>query len=175
MAAVKDYPTLIRAFARFAGQVPSARLVLVGGGGELHTCRQLADSLGVAEKIWMPGPREDIPELMRAMNVFVLPSLNEGISNTILEAQASGLPVIATAVGGNVELVEAGVNGLLVRPGDADGLAQALLTYFEHPALRERHGREARARVEARFSIPAMVRAYEAVYEKALAETGRHG
>jgi sugar transferase (PEP-CTERM/EpsH1 system associated) len=179
MAEVKDYHTLARAFVSLLHNKPEAarraRLVIVGEGVSREACRQLLADAGVAALAWLPGERHDIADVMRALDVFVLPSLNEGISNTILEAQASGLPVIATAVGGNVELVEAGVNGLLVRPGDADGLAQALLTYFEHPALRERHGREARARVEARFSIPAMVRAYEAVYEKALAKTGRHG
>ncbi len=77
---------------------------------------------------------------MQVLDVFVLPSKNEGISNTILEALASGLPVIATAVGGNVELVEEGVNGMLVQPGDVAGMAQALLGYLDAPARIAEHG-----------------------------------
>jgi glycosyltransferase involved in cell wall biosynthesis len=100
--------------------------------------------------------------------VFVLPSKNEGISNTILEALASGLPVIATAVGGNVELVEPGVNGLLVRAGDVAEMAQALLAYSAQPARVAEHGRQARRMAEQRYSIPVMAEAYAAVYERTL-------
>jgi glycosyltransferase involved in cell wall biosynthesis len=98
----------------------------------------------------------------------VLPSKNEGISNTILEALASGLPVIATAVGGNVELVDSGVNGMLVQPGDVAGMAQALLGYLDAPARIAEHGRTARRLAEQRYSIPAMAEAYAAVYDQTL-------
>lgn len=173
MAEVKDYPTLVRAFIRLvrdnAGAKRRARLVIAGEGVARQQCRQLLAEAGLSDQAWLPGERHDIADIMCALDVFVLPSLNEGISNTILEAQASGLPVIATRVGGNVELVEGGMNGSLFVPGDEAGLAQALLTYFQDEAMLDRQGSEARKRVESRFSIPAMARAYEAVYEQVLA------
>ena len=172
MAEVKDYPTLARAFIRLvrdnAGAERHARLVIVGEGVARQQCLQLLAEAGLGALAWLPGERHDIADIMRALDVFVLPSLNEGISNTILEAQASGLPVIATRVGGNVELVEEGIAGSLFRQGDDAGLAQALLTYFQNEALLAQRG-EARRRVETRFSIPAMARAYESVYEQVLA------
>lgn len=172
MAEVKDYPTLVRAFIRLvrdnAGAERRARLVIAGEGVARQQCLQLLAEAGVSDLAWLPGERHDIADIMRALDVFVLPSLNEGISNTILEALASGLPVVATRVGGNVELVEEGINGCFFEPGDEAELAQALLTYFQDTALIAQQGSEARKRVEKRFSIPAMARAYEAVYEQAL-------
>ncbi len=173
MAEVKDYPTLVRAFIRLvrdnAGAERHARLVIAGEGVARQQCLQLLADAGLSDLAWLPGERHDIADIMRAMDVFVLPSLNEGISNTILEAQASGMPVIATRVGGNVELVKEGITGSLFEPGNDAGLAQALLTYFQNEALMRQQGGEARKRVESRFSIPAMARAYEAVYEEVLA------
>jgi sugar transferase (PEP-CTERM/EpsH1 system associated) len=172
MAEVKDYPTLVRAFIRLvrdnAGAKRRARLVIAGEGVARQQCMQLLTEAGLSDQAWLPGERHDIADIMRALDVFVLPSLNEGISNTILEAQASGLPVIATRVGGNVELVEEGINGCLFAPGDEAVLAQALLTYFQDEAMLDQQGSEARKRVESRFSIPAMARAYETVYEQVL-------
>jgi len=172
MAEVKDYPTLVRAFIRMvrdnAGAKRRARLVIAGEGVARQQCRQLLAEAGLSDLAWLPGERHDIADIMRAMDVFVLPSLNEGISNTILEAQASGLPVIATRVGGNVELVEEGINGCLFAPGDEAVLAQALLTYFQDEAMLDQQGSEARKRVESRFSIPAMAMAYETAYEQVL-------
>ena len=172
MAEVKDYPALTRAFIRLVQDHPEAkrrvRLVIVGKGAARQPCLQSLSEAGLSELAWLPGERHDIADIMRALDVFVLPSLNEGISNTILEAQASGLPVIATRVGGNVELVEDDIDGSMVAPGDVAGMAQALLRYLQDPARIARQGGEARRRVEARFSIPAMAEAYGAVYEQAL-------
>jgi glycosyltransferase involved in cell wall biosynthesis len=121
----------------------------------------------------MPGERDDIADIMRTFDVFVLPSRNEGISNTILEALASGLPVIATATGGNVELVQTGVNGTLVEPGNAGDMAQALLSYLDAPARIAGQGEHARRLAQQRFSIPAMAEAYAAVYEQTLLRGSR--
>jgi sugar transferase (PEP-CTERM/EpsH1 system associated) len=173
MAEVKDYPTLVRAFVQMLRRQPEraerARLVIVGDGVARADCQRLLDESGFAQQAWLPGERNDIPELMRAFDVFVLPSKNEGISNTILEALASGLPVVATAVGGNVELVETGVNGTRVEAGDAAGMAQALLGYLDAPARIAEEGARARREAERRYSIPAMAEAYAAVYDKTLA------
>ncbi|MDP3585344.1 MAG: TIGR03088 family PEP-CTERM/XrtA system glycosyltransferase [Thiobacillus sp.] len=172
MVEVKDYPTLTAAFIQLIRQQPEraerARLAIVGDGPARDTCLALLQGAGLAHLAWLPGERHDIPDIMQALDVFVLPSRNEGISNTILEALASGLPVIATAVGGNVELVEDGVNGMLVTPGDVAGMAQALLGYLDAPARIAEHGANARQWAEQRFSIPAMAEAYATVYDLTL-------
>ncbi|MDP2252992.1 MAG: TIGR03088 family PEP-CTERM/XrtA system glycosyltransferase [Thiobacillus sp.] len=172
MVAVKDYPTLTRAFIQLVRQQPEraarARLVIVGEGPARKTCLDLLQAAGLAHLAWLPGVRDDIADIMQVLDVFVLPSKNEGISNTILEALASGLPVIATAVGGNLELVEDGVNGLRVTPGDVAGMAQALLGYLDTPARIAEQGANARRIAEQRFSIPAMAEAYSTVYELTL-------
>ena len=172
MAEVKDYPTLTRAFIQLVRQQPEraarARLIIIGEGPARSTCLELLKSEGLAHLAWLPGERSDIAEVMQVFDVFVLPSRNEGISNTILEALASGLPVIATAVGGNVELVSDGVNGTLVKPGDVPGMAQALLAYLDTPARIDEHGANARRQAVQSFSIPAMAEAYAKVYDKTM-------
>lgn len=172
MVAVKDYPTLTRAFIQLVRQQPEraarARLVIVGEGPARKICLDLLQAAGLAHLAWLPGVRDDIADIMQVLDVFVLPSKNEGISNTILEALASGLPVIATAVGGNLELVEEGVNGMLVQPGDVGGMAQALLAYLDTPARIAEHGAHARQHAVQRFSIPVMAEAYSLVYELTL-------
>jgi len=172
MVEVKDYPTLTRAFIQLLQQQPEraarARLVIVGEGPARATCLKLLKSAGLAHLAWLPGERHDIAEIMQVFDVFVLPSKNEGISNTILEALASGLPVIATAVGGNIELVEDGVNGTLIQPGDVANLAQALLFYLDTPARIAEQAGHARRYAEQRFGIPAMVEAYATVYDQTL-------
>ncbi|MFN3750071.1 MAG: TIGR03088 family PEP-CTERM/XrtA system glycosyltransferase [Thiobacillus sp.] len=178
MAEVKDYPALVRAFIQLMRQQPEraerARLVIVGDGPARATCLDMLQGAGLAHLAWLPGVRDDIPDIMQAIDVFVLPSKNEGISNTILEAMACGLPVVATAVGGNVELVEDGVNGLLVPPGDLGMMVQALLFYLDAPARIAEHGATARRQAEQRYSIPAMAEAYAAVYDKTLARARRN-
>ena len=172
MAEVKDSPTLVRAFIKLVQDHPEgtsrARLVIVGEGVSRHACAALLTEAGLAHLAWLPGERHDIAALLRSMDVFVLPSLNEGISNTLLEAQASGLPVIATRVGGNVELVDDGVNGTLVAPSDVEKMAQALLSYIDADERIREQGRQARRRVAAAFSISAMAAAYAQVYEQVL-------
>nr|WP_147069995.1 TIGR03088 family PEP-CTERM/XrtA system glycosyltransferase [Sulfuriferula plumbiphila] len=172
MAEVKDYPTLVRAFLRLLELHPEARqrarLVIVGEGISRAPCLELLRAAGAEALAWLPGERTDIPELMRAMDVFVLASLGEGISNTILEAQASGLPVIATAVGGNVELVQSGGNGTLVNAGDVETMARTLLSYFNDPTQTTRQGQAARQKIERQFSLESMTQAYEQVYDQVL-------
>jgi sugar transferase (PEP-CTERM/EpsH1 system associated) len=177
MAAVKDFPTLVRAFVDMITARPELRaklrLAIIGEGGSRAACHALAEQAGAADIVWLPGERADVPELMRGMDLFVLPSLGEGISNTILEAMASGLPVLATRVGGNPELVEEGVTGRLIAPGNPAALAQALLDHVDDPARLARQGGAARARVEAHFSMDAMVRGYLGVYDEVLARQSK--
>lgn len=168
MAAVKDFPTLVEAFVRAAPACPALRLVIIGEGEARTACLQRLAAAGLGQRTWLPGERDDVAELLRTFDIFVLPSLNEGISNTLLEAQATALPVLATAVGGNLELVTPGENGELVPVGDAGALAQALLGYAGARERRRREGAAGRARVLARHSIASMVANYAAVYERAL-------
>ena len=105
---------------------------------------------------------------MRQFDVFCLSSLGEGVSNTILEAMACGLPVVATAVGGNSELVDEGITGTLVPPADPKAMAHALLMYYQDSARAHTHGAAGRAKIEAHFSMSAMVRGYLGVYDTVL-------
>jgi sugar transferase (PEP-CTERM/EpsH1 system associated) len=166
----KDQANLIAAFARARRSTasPELRLVLVGDGPLQENLREHARALGIAEQVWFAGPRSDVAEVLRAFDVFVLPSLGEGISNTILEAMACGRPVIATRVGGNPELVLEQQSGLLVPAADPDALAAAMVRYARDPALRQQHGAAGRARIEREFSMEAMVARYREVYDAAL-------
>ena len=171
MHPVKDQVTLARAFVALARMAPQAaprlRLVMIGDGPLRAQVLQVLEQAGLAQFAWLPGERDDVAAIMRALDVFVLPSLAEGISNTILEAMATGLPVVATAVGGNPELVD-GRCGHIVPSADPAAMAQALLTYHSDAGLRARHGRAARARAKGSFSIAAMVQSYMDVYERKL-------
>jgi sugar transferase (PEP-CTERM/EpsH1 system associated) len=178
MQDVKDPLTLARAFVRLMQAMPGAeqrlRLVMVGDGPLRERVRMLLVEAGVDEYAWLPGERNDIAGMMRSFDLFVLPSLAEGISNTILEAMASGLPVLATAVGGNPELIQTGVTGTLVPRDDPESMARAMRAYAESTELCRRHGMEARRTIERQFGMDAMVNAYMAVYDRLLVqETGR--
>lgn len=165
---IKDQMTLIEAFARVGSDRPALRsrlrLVVVGDGPLLGSLRERAEALGIADRCWFPGARHDVPELMRCFDAFVLPSLNEGISNTLLESLACGVPALATSVGGNPELIEDGVCGGLFKPGDVSALALHIERYASDVEHRRRHGAEARKRAVERFSLSAMVQAYGRVY-----------
>lgn len=169
---VKAQDDLVRAFVHLVRHQPAlagrVRLVLVGDGPLRPFCHALLDEAGLTSLAWFAGERHDVPEVMRGFDAFVLPSLMEGISNTILEAMASGLPVIATDVGGNRDLVDLGVTGQLVPPADPSALAAALATLAAAPALSTAMGAAARAAVEARFSMQRMMAAYEQVYDGVL-------
>ena len=173
MQTVKNQTLLARAFVRALALQPALRarlrLAMVGGGPLREACQTLLAEAGVADLAWLPGERADVPDVMRGLDCFVLPSLAEGISNTILEAMSAGLPVLATDVGGNRELVESGRTGRLLASGDVDGLAQAMVELAADPAHAAALGLAGRARVEAQFSLPAMVAAYQDLYDQLLA------
>ena len=170
MAEVKNFPALVRAFLLLLDREPLARqrmrLVIVGDGPSREPCQALLRDAGAAHLAWLPGARDDIPQMMRAFSIFVLPSLAEGSSNTILEAMASGLPVVAAAVGGNPYLVRNGESGLLVPSGTPALLAAAIAHYHRHPELVRCHGRQGRRQVLASHSLTAMAHAYMAVYDR---------
>jgi len=171
MVAIKDHVTLVRAFAETVRRLPDGaarvRLVIVGDGPKRDECSSIARECGIEQQCWFPGRRDDVAEILRGLDVFCLTSLNEGINNTILEAMASGLPIIATAAGGNPELVIDGETGCLVPPGSVSSLADALLRYTQNAALRAQHGRASRRRAEAMFSLDSMVEGYLGLYGQA--------
>lgn len=176
-AEVKDPLNLVEAFIILLQTRPDlegrVRLLMLGDG-KLHAeaVSRLQGS-GYGEYADLPGSSNDIASQLQRMSVFVLPSRNEGISNTILEAMATGLPVVATRVGGNPELVCENDNGLLVSPEDSTALAQALIRYLDAPDSVQSHGQAGRHRVETSFSLQTMVEAYMQVYDAALRRTMR--
>jgi sugar transferase (PEP-CTERM/EpsH1 system associated) len=175
--AVKDQATLVRAVATLVGRRPDlrahTRLLVIGDGPLLATLRRLVESLGLSDLAWLPGASDRVPDLMRMLDLFVLPSLNEGVSNTILEAMASGVPVLASRVGGNPELLANGAAGSLFEAGDVSGLAAMLERYLDDPDLRCTQSRAAREWAEARFSMGAMVERYCDVYDRLCQQSAR--
>ncbi len=173
MLTVKAQPNLARAFVRALELQPELRarlrLMLVGDGPLRAEAQAVLDAADVQALAWLPGERADVPDVMRALNCFALPSLAEGISNTILEAMATGLPVLATKVGGNAELVVDDTTGMLVAPGDIEAMAHGLVRLASDPQAAAAMGRAGRERAQARFSLPAMVGAYQALYDRLLA------
>jgi len=177
MRPVKDPLNLVRAFIHLRRSRPElreeTRLVMVGDGPLRDEAAALLTEAGDRSDTWLPGAREDIPELLRSFDVFVLPSRVEGISNTILEAMASGLPVVATRVGGNPELVLEGETGVLVPASDPPTLADALTGYIVDAERRQSHGVAGRRRAEETFSLTRMVSRYSNLYDDLLARNGR--
>jgi sugar transferase (PEP-CTERM/EpsH1 system associated) len=178
MEEVKDPLNFARAFIRALEIAPAARdrmrLIMIGDGNLRHVVLRLLQQAGVAPLAWLPGERHDVAQIMRSLDCFVLPSLAEGISNTILEAMASGLPVVATAVGGNAELIEHGHTGQLVPAADPDALAFAILHYHAHRDSAGKTGLAARKVTERRFALDRMIAQYVDVYDQLLSP-GREG
>ncbi|MGE0581083.1 MAG: TIGR03088 family PEP-CTERM/XrtA system glycosyltransferase [Steroidobacteraceae bacterium] len=170
---IKNQAALLQAFARLVA-APGAhqgplRLAVVGAGPEEARLREAAQALGIAPLVWFAGARADAPALLRGFDLFVLPSRNEGISNTILEAMATARPVVAARVGGNGELIEHGVTGTLYDSRDAGALTAAIRACLDDPARRDAQGAAARDRCLAHFAMEAMVRGYTELYEGLLA------
>jgi sugar transferase (PEP-CTERM/EpsH1 system associated) len=166
---VKNHACLVEAFARLRVLLPELaprlKLAIVGDGPLLPAVRSQVATLGLQDAVWLPGARSDIKALLHSFSLFALPSLAEGTPVSLLEAMASGLPVVASKVGGIPEVVSDGEHGLLVPAGDAEALAQALARYARDPGLGRQHGRAGRARVEERFSMRAMLASYGDLYD----------
>jgi len=161
---VKDQMSLLNAFASVADGPPPRILMIVGDGPCRASLETRACRPDLAGRVRFFGERGDVPVLLRGLNVFVLPSIAEGISNTLLEAMATGLPVVATRTGGNPELIEDGMTGTLVPVGDPDAMAGAIEAYVRDPHLRARHGQAARRRAVERFDLGRMVEGYRDLY-----------
>ena len=166
LAPVKDVDTLLRAAALIVEQRPDFRLEIAGDGPCRGALEALRDQLRLGEQVRFLGGVRDVPRLLTRARLFVLSSLTEGVSLTLLEAMARGLPAAATAVGGNPEVVAAGETGLLVPPRDPAALAAAVLHLWTQPEEAAAMGRAGRARVEQHFDVRRMVAEYEAMYTR---------
>lgn len=173
MVPVKRHQDLIDAFARIAGLHSDARLVLVGRGPLEADLRARVARHGLVDRVIFHGEERDMASLLPLLDAFVLASSTEGLSNAILEAMACGLPTIATAVGGNTELLEAGVTGFLVPPRAPDQIALAMEELLVRPGLGRSMGHCARARAVARFSLSGMLADFSSFYQACQPEVSR--
>ncbi len=160
---IKGHQTLLKAAALLSGSGIDLRVLLVGSGPERERLQNRATG-ALEGRVCFAGDSNRVPELLNAMDVFVLPSLNEGMSNTLLEAMACGLPVLATNVGGNPEIVENNLHGCLFTPGDAKWLADKLKLLARDPALIHQLGTAARNRAIESFSLSRMLETYRSFY-----------
>jgi sugar transferase (PEP-CTERM/EpsH1 system associated) len=167
---VKDPLNLVRAVASLCERDGALRArvlaVIVGDGSLKAEIEQLAARLGIAANVLLTGARDDVPDILAALDLFASPSLAEGFSNTILEAMASGLPVVATDVGENARLVVEGQTGKLVPAGDPESLGAAIAEYCRSPDVMRAHGAEARRVVERDYTLDRMVSSYQSVYDR---------
>ena len=161
---VKDHATLVTAFAALSASRPDVNLALAGDGPLRSSIEAAVRERGLEHRVLFLGVRQDVPALLRAATVFCLNSVSEAASLTLMEAMASGLPIVVTDVGGNPEIVRRGVDGLLVPRGDAAALAQALGDVLDDPALGARLGASAAARARQRYSIVRTVERYDDLY-----------
>ncbi|KAA3618742.1 MAG: glycosyltransferase [Calditrichaeota bacterium] len=161
---VKNYPLLLRAAKKVIAKIPHARLLLVGAGPLYPETKALIRELGIEKNTIFIRWRKNIPAYIRAMDVFILPSFSEGMSNTILEAMACSRSVIATDVGGNPELVSHNKTGLLVPSDDDEAMAAAIVDLLENTEKRRRFAVAGRQKVEQKFTFKQMIRRYEKLY-----------
>jgi glycosyltransferase involved in cell wall biosynthesis len=168
----KDFTTLLAAVAQVKEHVPTAQLLLVGDGELRDDLEAQAHLLDLSATVIFAGHRTDVPDILSTLDVFVLPSLWEGMPNVVLEAMATGLPVVATAVGGTTEVVVDGVTGLLVSPRNPDMLAQAIIRLLHDPDLRRKMGQAGQRRVEQYFSLKETIWQTELLYRTLLREKG---
>lgn len=168
----KGHVYLLDAVARLRRELPTIKVLVVGDGALRRPLEAQSQDLGLSDAVIFTGTRREVPEILALLDVFVLPSLWEGLPIALLEAMAAGLPVVATPVGGVPEVVVDGATGLLVPPRDPEALANAILALLRQPDLRCRMGSAGQARVRERFSIERMIRDTDALYQRLLAKKG---
>ncbi len=164
LAPQKNHALLLKAFAQGPAADPKARLLLVGDGSLRQQLQKQARKLGLAERVHFLGVRTDIPDVLAAMDVFVLSSDWEGNPLAVVEAMASGLPIVSTAAGGVPELMENGKEGFLLQVGDLRGLSDSMIALLKSPETRRSLGIAA-ARRARDFDVSVMIGAYEELYE----------
>jgi glycosyltransferase involved in cell wall biosynthesis len=165
---VKGHRTLVEAAARLRSVLPRVKFLCAGEGPERPFLEARIAELGLSDRVFLLGHRLDVPALLARVQAACLCSSAEGLSNALMEAMAARLPVVATSVGGNPELVRPGENGSLVPYGDAAALADALAALLADPAPAREKGQRGRARVEADLTLARMAEGHEALYRRAL-------
>lgn len=165
---VKNYPSLINAFALLLNSQPNARLALAGDGPEKVKLEVLIEELGIQEMVFLMGRREDVPSVMNAFDIFVLPSFREGLSNTILEAMSSALPAVVTNVGGSPEIVIENKTGHLFEVSNLPQLASLLESLIINRNKLKMMSDDARKHVVANYSLETMVNNYQQTYRELL-------
>jgi glycosyltransferase involved in cell wall biosynthesis len=169
----KDYPNMLRGFARVRERYPQTILLLVGRGALQAETEALAQALGLGSSVRFVGVRDDVPELMRAADGYVMSSAWEGMPIVLLEASAAGLPVVTTLVGGNHEVVLEEETGFLVPPRDSDALGLAMLRLMESPEARRRSmGERGREHVRLHYGLARVVDRWEELYREVWARKG---
>lgn len=163
---VKDHETLLRAFPAVAAVVSDVDLLVVGDGPLREHLEQLTSTLGLDGRVRFLGVRSDVPAILSGLDVFALSSLSEASSITLLEAMASGVPVVATDVGGNPEIIRHGVEGLLVGRGDVTALGDAIIRVLSEPVVAGAMGAAGRARARATFCLDETVERYYGLYAR---------
>ena len=169
----KALEVLVRAAARLASRFPGLRVLIAGAGPEEAALRSLISELGLGDSVLMLGIRRDVPDLLAALDVAVCCSRFEGSPLSVMEYLAAGKPVVATRVGGVPDLVEHGVHGLLVQPGDPAPLAAAIAELLANPARAAEMGTRGRERQRAEFDVSVVVRRIEDLYEELFLATSR--
>jgi len=161
---VKDYGTLVRASQPILQENSAARLLFVGDGSQRAALEKLAQELGIASQTIFTGYQHEVDIFLPAMDVFILTSISEGISNVLLEAMTHAIPIVATAVGGNPEIVVGDETGFLVPVGDVLALTEKIRHFADTPDLRQKMGAAGRRRVQQQFSMQQMIAAYQHLY-----------
>lgn len=159
---------LVEALPAVLDALPDARVVFIGEGPLREKLQEMAHTRGIADRVLITGWRDDVPDALAALDLFVMPSQEEGLCTSLLDAQAAGIPSVITAAGGMVDIVEDGVNGLVVPIGAAAALSRAIIRLWQGAEDRAAFAAAGRARVEARFTREAMVRGNVEVYERIL-------
>ena len=161
---VNNLTSLIEAFNVCKEQSSKARLLLVGDGEQMEEIERLVTNLNLDKYVSLSGRRMDIPRCLQVMDIYVQPSLYEGVSNTILEAMSVGLPIVATKVGGTPEIVQNGRNGILVKSDDSMELITALITLLKDTGKRIELGKSGRVCIQKHFSLDRMIATYENLF-----------
>ena len=163
---VKNYPSLVKGFKDFSLKNDNAVLMIVGAGAEREVLTKQIDALELSGKVILAGERNDIPAIMSAFDIFVLPSLREGLSNTILEAMASGLPIIASHVGGNNEIVKQNYSGYLYPVNEIEKLFAHAQHFYDDPVVLKSFSQNARYHLIDNFSLQKMIENYQITYRE---------
>ncbi len=162
----KGIDVLLQAWRLVQQQMPEAQLLIVGSGPLQQTLTRMAQALGVTASVEFAGLQSDVPAQLHRGAIAVLPSRWEGMPSAVLEAMACGLPCVATRVSGSEDIIEPGVNGLLVEPEDYEDMARALLTLLRDPARARQYGQAARATIENQYSLDHIIDGYINLYQK---------